>query len=673
MLIWKQAWKLQLNTSEIISKFVNPNKSYVVLVTVFCGFLPYRTLVQGELIGYPANQWAWVIFNHWFKFFRREESLRDVNIFYPFSKDLGFTDGYLTQGIIYTIFKSLINSNEFALALVNISMNISLSFAFMYLSKLLFINNLTRIAYIFVVMNSYSLTYTFGGAQGSGYALIAWLVILIQKSFSKQTKLQHRKYYFALGLILFPLSALTIWYGAFFFITIGSLTIILYFFSSTKSCTSGYFVNEIKVFIKSLVVRLGLVFSLALWVLWSYIYVPVKDLPKRSWNEVVDFLPNFIDFFNTSGMGSNPLDFITIVFSNKGQNNDGFTFFLFIFTVILLLLFRFGNWKAQIWNIEKSVMISGIIWYLTIVLIKDDWAIYKIFWDFIPGVNSIRDPHRPILFYSIFLIGLLFRLSELYLIKKRDFRSKLLIFIMIFIVAVEQYRDEIPSFKINDYLVSNKSYLGLDYSKCSSITVFREGSGWWRDQIDGMVLGSVLGIPTTNGYSGGLPPGYPEIDDKYPNAFANYITWIVDNKIVKSSCILDKYGLQEINSENFYQPLDIVEGIDLTERFEKMTWNWIINKNASFTVSYFGQNLTSKYLIFELENPKCLVNQNLDLYLGEDFIGNISFENSQNFEIPIAIRSGASVNVRLLNLKSSCSSKPDPRELFVKLKYVRII
>lgn len=673
MLISKQAWKLQLNTSKIINNFVNPNKLYVLIVTVFCGFLPYRTLLQGELIGYPANQWAWVIYNHWFKFFRREESLRDVNIFYPFSEDLGFTDGFLTQGILYSIFRSIINSNEVALSLVNITMNISLSFAFMYISKLLFRSNLTRIIYIFTVMNSYSLIYTFGGAQGSGYALIAWLIILIQKSFSKQTKSQHRKYYFALGLILLPLSALTVWYGAFFFITIGALITFLYFLSNNNSYTIVYFISYIRFLIKSFVVRLSLGLSLVLWVLWFYIYIPVKDLPKRSWNEVVDFLPNFIDFFNTSGMGPNPLDFITIVFSNKGQNNDGFTFFLFIFTVILLLLFRFGNGKAQIWNIEKSIMISGIVWYLTIVLIKDDWAIYKIFWEIIPGVKSIRDPHRPILFYSIFLIGLLFRLSELYLIKKRDVRSKLLIFIMILIVAVEQYRDEIPSFKTNDYLISNKSYLGLDYSNCSSITVFREGSGWWRDQIDGMVLGSVLGIPTTNGYSGGLPPGYPEIDDKYPNTFANYVTWIVDNEIVKSSCILDKYGLQEINSENYYQPLDIVEGIDLTERFENKTWNWIINQDASFNASYFGQNPNSKYLIFELENPECLVNQNLDLYLGEDFIGNIRFENSQKFEIPVNMQSGESVNVRLMNLKSSCNSKPDPRELFVKVKYVKII
>jgi hypothetical protein len=372
-------------------------------------------------------------------------------------------------------------------------------------------------------------------------------------------------------------------------------------------------------------------------------------------------------------MGSNPLDFITIVFSNKGQNNDGFTFFLFTFAVILLLVFRSRNMKTQIWNIEKSIMISAIIWYLTIVLFKDDWAIYKIFWEIIPGVKSIRDPHRPILFYSIFLIGLFYRLCELYLIKKRNVPSKLLIFTMISIVVVEQYRDEIPSFKINDYLISNKSYLGLDYSNCGSVTVFREGSGWWRDQIDGMVLGSVLGIPTTNGYSGGLPPGYPEIDDKYPNAFSNYITWLVENKIVDSSCILDKYGLQEINSKNYYQTLDIIEGIDLTEKFDKVTWNWIINQDASFNVSYFGQNPTSKYLTFELENPECLVNQDLDLHIGDEFIQNIKFKKSQNFEIPVSIQSGESVNVKLMNLKSSCNSKLDSRELFVKLKYVRII
>jgi hypothetical protein len=662
-----------LNTSKIFNKFVNPNKLFVLIVTVFSGFLPYRTLLQGELIGYPANQWAWVIYNHWFKFFSREERLRDVNIFYPFSEDLGFTDGFLTQGILYSIFRSIINSNEIVLALVNISMNLTLSFALMYISKLLFKSNLTRMIYIFTVMNSYSLIYTFGGAQGSGYALIAWILILLQKSFSKQTKSQYQKYYFALGLIMIPLSALTVWYGVFFFITIGSLIIFLYFLSNENSLKIGYFLNHIKVFIKSFVVRLSLILSIALWALWCYIYIPVKDLPKRSWNEVVDFLPNFIDFFNTSGMGSNPLDFITIVFSNKGQNNDGFTFFLFTFAVILLLVFRSRNMKTQIWNIEKSIMISAIIWYLTIVLFKDDWAIYKIFWEIIPGVKSIRDPHRPILFYSIFLIGLFYRLCELYLIKKRNVPSKLLIFTMISIVVVEQYRDEIPSFKINDYLISNKSYLGLDYSNCGSVTVFREGSGWWRDQIDGMVLGSVLGIPTTNGYSGGLPPGYPEIDDKYPNAFSNYITWLVENKIVDSSCILDKYGLQEINSKNYYQTLDIIEGIDLTEKFDKVTWNWIINQDASFNVSYFGQNPTSKYLTFELENPECLVNQDLDLHIGDEFIQNIKFKKSQNFEIPVSIQSGESVNVKLMNLKSSCNSKLDSRELFVKLKYVRII
>ena len=189
-----------MNTSKIINRFVNLNKIYVLIVTIFCGLLPYRTLLQGELIGYPSNQWAWVIYNHWFKFFSREENLRDVNIFYPFSEDLGFTDGFLIQGILYSIFRSIIDSNEAALALVNIAMNISLALAFMFISKSLFRNNLTRIIYIFTVMNSYSLIYTFGGAQGSGYALIAWLLILIQKSFSKQTKLHHRKYYFALEM-----------------------------------------------------------------------------------------------------------------------------------------------------------------------------------------------------------------------------------------------------------------------------------------------------------------------------------------------------------------------------------------------------------------------------------------------------------------------------------------
>jgi hypothetical protein len=119
--------------------------------------------------------------------------------------------------------------------------------------------------------------------------------------------------------------------------------------------------------------------------------------------------------------------------------------------------------------------------------------------------------------------------------------------------------------------------------------------------------------------------------------------------------------------------LDIIEGIDLTEKFDKVTWNWIINQDASFNVSYFGQNPTSKYLTFELENPECLVNQDLDLHIGDEFIQNIKFKKSQNFEIPVSIQSGESVNVKLMNLKSSCNSKLDSRELFVKLKYVRII
>ena len=119
--------------------------------------------------------------------------------------------------------------------------------------------------------------------------------------------------------------------------------------------------------------------------------------------------------------------------------------------------------------------------------------------------------------------------------------------------------------------------------------------------------------------------------------------------------------------------MDIVEGIDLTEKFDKFTWNWIINQDSSFNVSYFGQNPTSKYLTFELENPECLVNQELDLYIGDEFIQNIEFEKTQKFEIPTSIQSGESVNVKLMNLKFSCNSKLDPRQLFVKLKYARII
>lgn len=220
--------------------------------------------------------------------------------------------------------------------------------------------------------------------------------------------------------------------------------------------------------------------------------------------------------------------------------------------VVTTLLCAFGLWTAR-W--DRALKFLGMLLVLFIVgtMLWGDYpngfTLWKYVWAYFPGAKAIRGVSRVALFY---LIGVsLFAAVALDWLRAQGKRLAVAA-VPLGLLAVLEQGETTPAFskgQMRTDLKDISDQLGPD---CEAF-FFSPLDGYgpaWKYQLDGMMVSLERSIPTLNGYSGQVPPGWglgdPAIRspvDEQRNAAALQ-QWL-DAKQVKQKVCWAKVGLQE--------------------------------------------------------------------------------------------------------------------------------
>ena len=81
---------------------------FLGLVAIIFNLYIYRTVFSGNLIGEPFDARLMItLHEHMWRWLNGLVSFRDTEFFYPYNTGLGFSDVFLVQGILYSIFRLL--------------------------------------------------------------------------------------------------------------------------------------------------------------------------------------------------------------------------------------------------------------------------------------------------------------------------------------------------------------------------------------------------------------------------------------------------------------------------------------------------------------------------------------------------------------------------------------
>jgi hypothetical protein len=87
----------------------NKNQTiFLAIISIIFGLYTYRSAFSGKLLGDPFDSRLMIVLHeHWWRWFNGLVELRDTEFFYPYKTALGYSDVFLVQGFIYSIFRLL--------------------------------------------------------------------------------------------------------------------------------------------------------------------------------------------------------------------------------------------------------------------------------------------------------------------------------------------------------------------------------------------------------------------------------------------------------------------------------------------------------------------------------------------------------------------------------------
>lgn len=543
-------------------KFVSflKDRGYLILITLSGVLATIATSVQNGSLKFPGDvgdaRWSVSIYEHWYSVFSGAERLTSTIFFSGSSGTLGFSDAFFLQGVLHSTLRLLGLDLLEAWSLTN--------FVFLILFScfvtLLGANFLRNRAYLLLFVVTSSISYPFltqiGHVQTLGYGLSFLIFHLLASAIKNLNfRVQTSGLQIAFVLLLLPALALSSWYAFVFTILLTAIFATTYLFWFGVPSSAGLLTkrNFTEIFRPRLVVATLSGFTLQV-LLWLAIYFETFSHTKRVWGEFVFFAPEITDLVNTSngdGIWANVFrDLEVFQNSETYEKSLGIPLFLFAFSAIMFLittkkLFRGAQPESNQLRIYFTLYFSFIFIWTLILVDSRGYGFYKILWDFIPGASSIRAPLRINILICVILLLILFhwletkqrKLKTRSKIKRtevyRAFNLALILFFSL-LIPIEQVRQPPAQWTASDFIPLELRAIPA-LLKNSACDVFVLGvpnvlhKPSWAYEIDAISIATVSGTPTSNGYSGISPDGYPNSPADSPSGIAARISWMIQH------------------------------------------------------------------------------------------------------------------------------------------------
>jgi hypothetical protein len=651
----------------------------LIVCTVLTSYI-FQNVFIGLNFGDPMDGTLQMILHeHWYKFFISKESFLNTNFYFPFERDLGYSDVFLFQGPIHTILRILGAKVDFAWTMTTFLTIYVGNLGWILVAKNLFKNKVFRILFLVLCIFNYSfVAYVTSQPNAASYALLSYFVFFALKmyqSFNKDTDNFNKYFFYFVTLLSFM--SLNNWYLTYFILQILMYLILIFIIKKLISKSFASFLQEItKNFARSYLIYSGLVVILAV-ASFTYIYFPNKNDGIRNTTDLISRSPVFESIFN----GSYPKDggLFRSIYENLGFINYkdnlmgiGLIYGIIFYLIIFQLLYKIFIVKNQIKNLEyyELIFISIMLTYFTFLVFDNSYSLFSTFYEVIPGLRSIRDTFRfnIILNYSILLY--VFLKFDRYEISSKILKN--LFFASIFLILlIDQFR-----YSVRGWLpeaIENKglnSQLSELKNNCDYF-YFDAPGGWWYDQAVAMKFSAQNDIPTTNGNSGAFPPSYPYLDFDYEGDISGMISWISKIDTALSGCITNgELPIYFLKSKT--PRADLESGFTGPERMNKSYWQWAIsNKAYAYVYSPSGKDIS---LNFNLSSAQC--NEGGDIEINSFHkeivtIANLS-KNKVNVDYNVKMGDQKINKIEFTFNKPSCKVGNDTRELFFKVSELRL-
>jgi hypothetical protein len=660
------------------------SKTELVLQLITCTVLTsyiFQNVFIGLNFGDPMDgTLQMVLHEHWYKVITHKESFLNTNFYFPFERALGYSDTFLFQGPIHTILRLIGIKIDFAWSITTFITIYVGNLGWILVARNLLKNKILRILFIVLCIFNYSfVAYVASQPNAASYALLSYFVyfaIKINESFNKNVKKFNNNFFYFVSLL--SLMSLNNWYLTYFVLQILLFYCVMILINKFMNKSFFSTLQELNnnIITKYLIFSgICLIISLASF---GYIYFPNRNDGVRNTSDLISRSPVIENIFN----GSYPKDggLFRSIYVNLGFINDkdnllgvglvyGIIFFLIIFQLSYQLI-KAKMISKQIKSFEL-LFISVALSYCTFLVFNNSYSLFSLFYEVIPGIQSIRDTYRfnIVLNYAI-LMYLFLKIDTCDNSKKSS--KNIFIILISFVLIIDQFRFPVkgwsPESIENRGLNSQLSELkrGCDYF------YFDAPGGWWYDQAVAMKFSSINGIPTTNGNSGAFPPGYPYLDFEYEGDISGMVSWISKVNPSLTGCITNgELPIYFLNSK--IPRFDLESGFTGPESINSSYWQWAIsNKAFAYVYSPSGKDIS---LNFNISSGHCNEGGSLEIKSIQNeklTITNIS-KNKTNVDYTVNMGNQKINKIEFTFNMLPCRVENDTRELFFKVSEYKII
>ena len=471
------------------------------------------------------------LYEHWHLFFTGNLKLTENFFFYPIQNSMSFSDAYLLQGMIHSIFRFGGIETINAWLYTSILIHLIGSYSAVLISHRLKLNAIASSALItFWGFNSVIWVQR-GHIQNLAYPLIGYVLLhFINNRQSVKRKIIIWRSVTLNFLILIGLSSAYPFVFTILYAVIGFLTLTFLrkkwrlgsFFDLKK--TPRIQIEELLLKAKTSINVIPLISTIPITYLFSYVYlISANTITTRSPAEASYYSPTFSELLESPPFNPVYGKITSSLFENSfpptGERYMGFTplfFFLFLFAswrVWLKYRSDKNNFNLTIWVLALTVIIAEVLvlrdgrgfnfWYLTGSRLP--------FFDAIRGMSRI---HQTQYMLGGLLIAIYLNKSLNFEKVKRNISSLIVtILIVVFsvILALQESNSYYGSWQSSEMTPISSNLKIPNF--CESFIIIPtapmfETRPWYLYLIDAQIIATNSKIPTYTGYSGGVPEGY---------------------------------------------------------------------------------------------------------------------------------------------------------------------
>jgi len=510
--------------------------SAAILSAVLTTIWVFRdVLFRGRLPGDIGDaRWTIALHEHWYQVWRGQESIRDLHFFYPLAKTLGTSDAFLVQGQLYSIPRALGIGLVDSWVIAQVLFFLLGAIGVAVLGKQVLSGVWTQVAFVVLTCASYAVLAQTTHLQLNGLLSCSWIFVGLHNIAARR----NIKGGLALVVIVPPVLAMSSWYAfVLVAIVLAFLGVFVILVSSARGVGAqlGQVGSDLLHALRSLLGIVLIACFVAGWAFVLWVYLPSRSLlPDSSWAEVVLFSPRLSDIVNASARGGGIWSpFYDRVFDATTFNPElalGFTpillgaFLLAGLIHIRSALLGSGQPPRDLGRPGRSGLVA--VWFTVIAVLlfflidERGVSLYRFFWFHVPGLESIRSPFR----VQTLLFGLaafvVLRTLELLWARSAQLRSvgwrgAVLAggaVVLVLILIVENQRPIYESWTRTDLLApALQAEVDEIRNSCDAVMLIDENSTdpSWVTAINAVMLSTISGVPTPQGYSRADPIGHP--------------------------------------------------------------------------------------------------------------------------------------------------------------------